>query len=92
MTGRDNRGKKLVTENKVRKINRTRWKVCSSDGTREYTVIDWQDTTGRFQCDCYDHRMKKIKCKHIRAIEFVLVKEEFGIDLVDGWVPSEGSA
>lgn len=81
---RDMRGKKLVQDGKVKRQGRLTWKVTSSDGTRQYRVTDWQDANHRFECECYDHRRNKAACKHIAAVKFVLLRDEFGLDLVGG--------
>tara|TARA_B100002019_G_scaffold35851_4_gene30049 strand:- start:14610 stop:14849 length:240 start_codon:yes stop_codon:yes gene_type:complete len=54
------------------------WKVQSSDGKTQYTVIDWGD---RKMCNCVDFRRRKSECKHIKAVEFTILKERFG-DLI----------
>jgi len=81
---RDMRGKRLVQEGKVERTGRHTWKVTSSDGSRQYRVTDWQDADNRFECECYDFRRNKAKCKHVAAIHFLLLKDEFGIDLIGG--------
>lgn len=81
---RDMRGKKLVQEGKVQRTGRLTWKVTASDGSRQYRVTDWQDANSRFECECYDHRRNKANCKHIAAVKFVLLRDEFGLDLIGG--------
>lgn len=62
----------------VRKDNHS-WQVQSTDGRNNYTVIDWGD---RKQCNCVDYRRRKQDCKHIKAVEYVVLKERFG-DLIN---------
>ena len=62
----------------VRKDNHT-WQVQSTDGRSEYLVIDWGD---RKQCNCVDFRRRKQDCKHIKAVDFTILKERFG-DLIN---------
>ena len=62
----------------VRKDNHT-WLVQSTDGRSEYLVIDWGD---RKQCNCVDFRRRKQDCKHIKAVDFTILKERFG-DLIN---------
>jgi len=83
MSMRQARGKQLAREGKVSQTGRHTWIVESSDGTQNYKIMDWQDRNNRFECSCYDHRRNKTDvCKHIAAVKFILVRKEFGLDLI----------
>jgi hypothetical protein len=66
-------------ENAVVRKDAHTWQVESTDGKNSYTVIDWGD---RKQCNCVDYRRRKQDCKHIKAVDFTVLKERFG-DLIN---------
>jgi uncharacterized Zn finger protein len=85
MSMRQARGKDLARKGKVSRTGRHTWRVESSDGSKNYTITDWQDRDNRFECTCYDYRKNKSSvCKHISAVKFILVRDEFGLDLIGG--------
>jgi len=73
----------------VQKTGRNTWRVESaakmkkSTAKKHYNIIDWgvADPNGRFTCECIDYRNGN-KCKHIRAVELVIARDELGIDLI----------
>jgi uncharacterized Zn finger protein len=84
MSMRQARGKEMARNGNVTRNGRHTWTVKSSDGTKDYKITDWQDRNNRFECSCYDYRRNKQECKHIKAVKFVLIKDEFGLDLLGG--------
>ena len=46
------------------------WRVPSQATDRLYTVNPTQGT-----CSCTDHGTRKVKCKHLYAVEFTILRE-----------------
>lgn len=78
MSNRNLRARDIALTGNVKRKNRDVWTVPSSDGERSYYVVNWGDM---MQCNCKDSKTRKKKCKHIRAVEYVILKERFG-DLI----------
>lgn len=69
MSTREERGLELATMVDVRR-NGEGWVVPSQTGGKCYTV-----NLDERRCTCPDHEVRKVKCKHIFAVEFTLERE-----------------
>jgi transposase len=49
------------------------WMVPSQSGKGRYTVIPHNDAP---HCSCPDHETRGVKCKHLFAVEYVMLREE----------------
>ncbi len=78
MSNRNLKARDIALTGGVERKSRDTWMVTSSDGSRKYYVMNWGD---RMQCNCPDSSARKEKCKHIRAVEYMELKERFG-DLI----------
>ena len=63
------RGLKIVNKksNQVKRIDDFNYEVLSQSGNGSYLVSKVEDY---WICECPDHRFRKVKCKHIWAVEF----------------------
>ena len=59
----------LARGNQIRRISSTHYRVRSQNGNRWYDVLRTEDG---WRCSCPDHTYRKVKCKHIYAVEFSL--------------------
>ena len=66
---REQRGMAIAAVVKLRK-NGTGWYVPSQTSEKEYKVDPVSGT-----CTCPDHEVRKVKCKHIWAVEFTVIRE-----------------
>lgn len=68
MTDREQRGLELSKNSKIYRKGKT-WFVPSQGGSSKYEVtLDPQCP----KCNCPDHELRQVKCKHIFAVEFTL--------------------
>jgi predicted nucleic acid-binding Zn finger protein len=66
MDSREERGRVLAQDPRIKRVDATLWFVPSSAKEGGYLV---NVETGR--CPCPDHVEQKTKCKHIHAVELV---------------------
>ncbi|MBI1729211.1 SWIM zinc finger family protein [Candidatus Acetothermia bacterium] len=72
MTTREQKGLQIAATTKLRKTGQT-WLVPSQSGKGTYEVVlDKQCPT----CTCPDHEQRKVKCKHILAVEYTFSREQ----------------
>lgn len=68
MDAREQRGTELAIAVKARiREDRDHWVVPSQSGDGRYSV--WPDTQ---RCSCPDHQIRRVKCKHIFAVEYAI--------------------
>jgi hypothetical protein len=68
---RARKGQQIAASNLVRQKGAL-WTVPSQAGDGRYTV----DLAGPApRCNCSDHEMRRVKCKHIYAVEFIIARE-----------------
>ena len=53
--------------NHVKRIDDLNYEVLSQSGNGNYLVSKTEDG---WICECPDHRFRRVKCKHIFAVEF----------------------
>jgi len=68
---RKQRGDKIVA-NDIEQINPESFWVKSQSGKGGYSVTLFQ---GKRTCDCFDHKFRGVKCKHIFAVESSMPKQ-----------------
>ena len=71
---RQQRGKEIATTNTLR-MRGALWVVPSqaeNDKGDKYLVDLTKDTP---HCSCPDHEMRRVKCKHIYAVEYTMKRE-----------------
>ena len=70
-----------LAENGVVRKSEDVWLVMSQDKSKQYQVINWGD---RYACNCQDFRIRgrKENCKHIKALQYLLLKNQYG-DLIE---------
>jgi|TARA_R110000751_G_scaffold92762_1_gene181425 predicted nucleic acid-binding Zn finger protein len=70
-------------ENGVVRKSEDVWLVMSQtdNSNKQYQVINWGD---RYTCNCQDFRIRgrKENCKHIKALQYLLLKNKYG-DLIE---------
>jgi superfamily II helicase len=73
--GRKERGLDIVNrkESQISRIDHATYKVLSQSGNGEYVVCLSED---EWRCECPDHVYRRVKCKHIWAVEFSLKMRE----------------
>ena len=69
---RKNKGQEIAMNSKVR-LNGYRWIVPSQNSNRHYEVILRIDKS---LCNCPDYLERGIKCKHIFAVEYTILKKK----------------
>ncbi|MEN2975377.1 MAG: IS6 family transposase [Candidatus Caldarchaeales archaeon] len=70
MDSRELRGLAILARgNQVRRVSSTYYKVRSQNGNGWYDVVKTEEG---WVCSCPDHVYRKVKCKHIHAVEFSL--------------------
>ena len=62
---RKQRGERIIPQD-IEQINPSTFWVRSQSGKAGYSVTMFQ---GKWTCDCFDHKFRGIKCKHIYAVE-----------------------
>ena len=62
---RKQRGEQIIADD-IEQINPESFWVKSQSGKGGYSVTMFQ---GKWTCDCFDHKYRQIKCKHVYAIE-----------------------
>ena len=71
---REVRGLAIVARgNQIRRIDSSTYKVKSQNGNGWYTV---RKIGGKWTCTCPDFTYRRVKCKHIYAVEFSLILRE----------------
>ena len=71
-----------LDENGVIRKSEDVWLIMSQDdNSKQYQVINWGD---RYTCNCKDFRIRgrKENCKHIKALQYQLLKNKYG-DLIE---------
>jgi len=81
---RKQRGDKIASQD-IDQINSSTFYVRSQSGKGGYSVTMFQ---GKWTCDCFDHKYRGKKCKHIYAVESKVYeepKQKFKLNL---WKPT----
>jgi len=79
---REERGLQIINnkKNQVHRIDEFNYKVLSQSGNGSYLVAPTEDG---WLCECPDFKFRRLKCKHIWAVEFSLkLREEVEKDTV----------
>lgn len=78
---RNQRARTIALANGVVRKSEDVWIVQSQSSTKQYQVVNWGD---RYTCNCQDFRIRgrKENCKHIKALEYLLLKNKYG-DLIE---------
>jgi len=78
---REMRGKEIaMSENQIKRIDATHYKVNSQSGNGAYNVLQ---TELGWICSCPDHVYRGVRCKHVYAVEFSLaIREEVASQIV----------
>ena len=67
---REQRGKQIAEkQDQIKRIDEHHYKVKSQSGNGEYNIVSLESG---FVCDCPDCQTRKVKCKHVHAVEFSL--------------------
>ena len=78
---RNQRARTIALANGVVRKSEDVWIVQSQSCTKQYQVVNWGD---RYTCNCQDFRIRgrRENCKHIKALEYLLLKNKYG-DLIE---------
>jgi predicted nucleic acid-binding Zn finger protein len=78
---RNQRARTIAIANGVTRKSEDVWIVQSQSGNQQYQVVNWGD---RYTCNCKDFRIRgrRENCKHIKALEYLLLKNKYG-DLIE---------
>jgi|TARA_B100000902_G_C26853314_1_gene689327 predicted nucleic acid-binding Zn finger protein len=78
---RNQRARTIALANGVVRKSEDVWIVQSQSSTKQYQVVNWGD---RYTCNCQDFRIRgrRENCKHIKALEYLLLKNKYG-DLIE---------
>lgn len=70
---RTEKGKIITLKSDLIRISDTEYTIYSQTTKRKYNLIY---TDSFWVCDCADHKFRHVRCKHIQAIEYSLMKRE----------------
>jgi len=73
LEARKSRGLEIAQTNHITK-NDKGWLVPSQSNGTQY-VVKLSDNGDEPTCDCADHQYRKMKCKHIFAVELTVTRE-----------------
>jgi|TARA_B110000263_G_C15173782_1_gene448186 predicted nucleic acid-binding Zn finger protein len=78
---RNQRARTIAIADGVIRKSEDVWIVQSQSGSHQYQVVNWGD---RYTCNCKDFRIRgrRENCKHIKALEYLLLKNKYG-DLIE---------
>ena len=78
---RNQRARTIALANGVVRKSEDVWIVQSQSSDKQYQVVNWGD---RYNCNCQDFRIRgrRENCKHIKALEYLLLKNKYG-DLIE---------
>jgi|TARA_X000001036_G_C20576686_1_gene764961 predicted nucleic acid-binding Zn finger protein len=78
---RNQRARTIALANGVVRKSEDVWIVQSQSSDKQYQVVNWGD---RYTCNCQDFRIRgrRENCKHIKALEYLLLKNKYG-DLIE---------
>ena len=78
---RNQRARTIALANGVTRKSEDVWIVQSQSSDKQYQVVNWGD---RYTCNCQDFRIRgrRENCKHIKALEYLLLKNKYG-DLIE---------
>jgi transposase len=69
---RQQRGLAIAAKCKINRVRGEEWAVPSTVTGFKYVVKVGKD----FSCNCPDHELRKCKCKHVYAVEYVIEREQ----------------
>jgi transposase len=78
MSEREQKALVIAAKSKIARKGDT-WVVPSQTGSGKYTV-----DADLSHCTCPDHELRKVKCKHIIAVEYTLERERSVTETTDG--------
>ncbi len=78
---RNQKARTIALANGVTRKSEDVWIVQSQSSNKQYQVVNWGD---RYTCNCQDFRIRgrRENCKHIKALEYLLLKNKYG-DLIE---------
>jgi len=78
---RNQKARTIALANGVTRKSEDVWIVQSQSSDKQYQVVNWGD---RYTCNCQDFRIRgrRENCKHIKALEYLLLKNKYG-DLIE---------
>ena len=78
---RNQRARTIALANGVVRKSEDVWIVQSQSSDKQYQVVNWGD---RYTYNCQDFRIRgrRENCKHIKALEYLLLKNKYG-DLIE---------
>jgi hypothetical protein len=81
MDAREQKGMAIAEQAKIKRRGEL-WLVPSTSGTANYTVDLNHDAP---RCTCRDHEIRRVKCKHIFAVEYSIQRETtLTVDMASG--------
>ena len=75
---RNQRARTIALANGVVRKSEDVWIVQSQSNDKQYQVVNWGD---RYTCNCQDFRIRgrRENCKHIKALEYLLLKNKLSL-------------
>lgn len=71
MNPRQERGRQLSHDNRIKHVAGSNWTVPSQTGGTGGYIVNAADET----CSCPDYEVRRVKCKHLWAVEFTQTVE-----------------